>query len=485
MNFTRKFLPTQLSLKLIVAVFLLISLLNGCTSTKDPPKWEVCEDIPTKTNTIKSDVSTDNHLVVYLDTSASMAGYVSPDGGKSFAVAPDGQTIFSKTLLELRSVVTTLSPQSSVVVRRVDANVSAPSFSNLELSQAAVNRTTYNGKETNLAGAIKIFDQPLTNEDSENKIPARFHILVTDGVQSSNQQNKQTSCEQGSDSVCVNTQIFKLLNAGWSATVLGIKSEFQGNVYSEINKSAIPFSTGKDTSKFRPFYLYIFSPDKNALTTLTEVLRRKLRETVNSEDALREFSLTSNFTDGVSIIETQNLSKELIELRQDKEKEGTQPRISVRVDVKTEREGAKPILLKVKIPWSQNSTLAGNPNELLNLIKWNLELVNADKEEKNVRYPNLKLVKQEIKDGVAEMTFEAGWTKDAGEFGWRMYRLVGKFDTDQSVLPWVKQWSTQVDTTVDVANKTLNLEGSLGNLWKNTSLQNEIVGGACLRVGAR
>ena len=388
-------------------------------------------------------------------------------------------------MLELRSVVTTLSPQSSVVVRRVDTNVSAPSFSNLELSQAALNRGTYNGKETNLAGAIKLFNEPLNKEDQENKNPPRFHILVTDGVQSSNQQNKETSCEQGSDSFCVNAQIFKLLNNGWSATILGLKGEFQGNVYSEINKSVVPFSTGKDANKFRPFYLYIFSPDKNALEKLTETLRKRLREIVKSEDALREFALTSGYSKGFSAIETQNLSKELIEMRQDKEKEGTSPRISVRIDVKTEREGAKPILLKVKIPWSENATLAGNPNELLSLIKWNLEPINANKEEKNVRYPNLKLVKQEIKDGAAEMTFEAGWTKEAGDFGWRMYRLVGKFDTDQSVLPWVKQWSTQVDTTSDVANKTLNLEGSLGNLWKNTSLQNEIVGGACLRVGAR
>lgn len=174
-----------------------------------------------------------------------------------------------------------------------------------------------------------------------------------------------------------------------------------------------------------------------------------------------------------------------LELSKKKEKEGTPPRINIRIDVKTEREGVKPVLLKVKIPWSENAVLAGNPNELLGLIKWNLELIDADKEENKVRYPNLKLVKQEINDDAAELTFEAGWTKDAGEFGWRMYSLVGKFDTDQPVLPWVKRWSTQVDTTVDAANKTLNLDGSLGNLWKNKSLQNEAVGGACIRVGVR
>ena len=485
MNFLRNFVLSRFSLKLITASIFSISLLNGCSSTQDPPKWEVCESVQTKQNTTKSDVPTTDHLVVYLDTSASMAGYVSPDGGKNFAVAPDGYTIFTKTLLELRSVVTTLSPQSSVVVRRVDTNVSAPSYNNLDLSQAALNRATYNGKETNLAGAISVFNEALNKEDEENKNPPRFHILVTDGVQSSNQQNKDVSCEQGSDSVCVNTQIFKLLNSGWSATVIGLKGEFQGKVYSEINKLAIPFATGKDAAKFRPFYLYIFSPDKNALAKLTDTLRKRLRETVKSETDLREFSLTAGYSNGVSIVETQNLSKELIELRQEKEKEGTSPRISVRVDVSTERDGMKPLLLKVKIPWSENAALAGNPNELLGLIRWNLEPINAEREEKNIRYPNLTLVKQEINDGVAELTFDVGWTKEAGDFGWRMYRLVGKFDTEQTVLPWVKLWSTPVDTTAEVANKTLNLQGSLGNLWKNGAVQNEIVGGACIRVGAR
>lgn len=478
--------PKILRIYCLLVLLSLSSLAISCGDRSgDPPNWDVCKLSETQTNAQKSDVPATDHLVVYLDTSGSMAGYVSPDGGKAFAVSPDGQTIFTKTLLELRSVVTTLSPQSSVVVRRVDTNVSAPSFSSIDLSQAALNRATYNGKETNLAGAIKVFNEPLNKEDEENKNPPRFHILVTDGVQSSNKQNTDTSCDQGSDSVCVNTQIFKLLKDGWSATILGLKGEFQGNVYSEISKSAVPFSTGKDTNKFRPFYLYIFSPDKNALTKLTQTLRQRLGGIVKSEEALREFSLTSGYSSGNSVIETQNLSKDFIDLRQEKEKEGTPPRISLKVDVRTERDGAKPVLLKVKIPWTDNAKLGGNPNELLSLVKWNLEPINADKEEKNLRFPDLKLVKQEIKEGQAELTFEASWTRDAGKLAWRMYRLVGKLDTDKSVLPWVTQWSTQFDTTTDVANKTLNLEGSLGNLWKNASLQNEIIAGACIRVGSR
>ena len=96
MNLLHYFVLSRSLLKLIVTVFISISLMNACSGTQDPPKWEVCENIQSKQSIAKSDVLTTDHLVVYLDTSASMAGYVSPDGGKSFAASPDGQTIFSE-----------------------------------------------------------------------------------------------------------------------------------------------------------------------------------------------------------------------------------------------------------------------------------------------------------------------------------------------------------------------------------------------------
>lgn len=487
MNLFPIFTASRFSGKLIAGVFLSISLLSSCGGNGgDPPPWKICEDTFTKSNPANTDAPTTDHLVVYLDTSASMAGYVSPDGGKIFAVSPDGQTIFSKTLLELRSIVTTLSPQPEIVFRRVDANVSEPSINNdLDLSKAALNRATYNGKETNIAGAIKNFNQPIIKTDEEKKKPPRFHILVTDGVQSSNKQNTDTSCAQGSDSFCVKKQILELLNNGWSATVFGLKGEFQGNVYSEINNSVIPFASGKDANKFRPFYLYIFSPDKNALAKMTETLRQRLGGIVKSEEALREFALTSAYSNGIPTIELQNPSKDFIDLKQEKEKQGNQPRITIYADVATDSKGAKPLLLKVKIPWSESVKLGGNPNELLSLVKWTLEPIGGGAEKANLRYPSLKLVKQEIKDGAAELNFEAGWTREAGDLSWRMYRLVGRLDTDKPVLPWVSQWSTQVDTTADVANKTLNVESSLGNLWKNKALENEYIGSACIRVGTQ
>lgn len=485
MSFFHIFALSRFPLKFFLGVSLSLILLTGCTS-EQPVDWKACEEkLQGNQQSKTSNIPATEHTVVYLDTSKSMQGYVSPEGDKPFAVSPDGQTVFSKTLLELRSIVTTLSPNFSVVVRRVDSEVYAPSYTNLELSQAALNRGVYNGKETNLAGAIKEFNQPLTNENPENTNPPRFHILVTDGVQSSNQQRTDTSCEKGSDSTCVNTQILKHLNNGWGATIFGIKSEFQGTVYSEVNKSELAYSTNKKEENFRPFYLYIFSPDQAALDNLTQLLRQRLGELVKSPNSLREFSLTSAYTRSFSQIELNNTSKEFIELRKEKDDDKRPARIRVKVDVKTERDGLKPFNLKVKIPWAETTALAGTNDDLLKMIKWNLELIDGDKEDSKIRYPNLELTEKKVTEDGIELTFKTGWTKEAGEFGGRMYRLVGKFDPAQSALPWIKQWSTQVDTTTDNANKTLNLEGSLGNLWKQTAIKNETVSSGCIRVSTR
>src|SRR2546429_7780898 len=140
--------------RLLFVLILLISIAGCNGGSGDSPRWDLCQSTKKLQITSQAAPTTDN-LVVYLDTSASMAGYVSPNGKMNFAVSPDGNTVFSKTLLELRNVVTMMSPQPQVVIRRVDTNVSPPSFSDLDLSQAAINRGIYKGKETNLAGAIK------------------------------------------------------------------------------------------------------------------------------------------------------------------------------------------------------------------------------------------------------------------------------------------------------------------------------------------
>lgn len=487
MKFLRDSVSSRFSLKLIAVILLSISLTTGCSncsiSKTDPPPWKVCEDTQTKPNAVKSEAPSTDHLVVYLDTSASMAGYVSPEGGTQFAVSPDGRTIFSKTLLELRNVVTLLAPQPAVYVRQVDVGVSEELMPDSKLSEAALTRNFFNGLQTDLAGAVKKFSEPLI-KDEENKNPPRFHILVTDGVQSTKQTSVDTACDKGSDSFCVKKQLLELLNNGWSGTVLGLRGEFQGNVYSEISNRPVPFSSKKDAAQFRPFFLYIFSPDAAALEKLTVSLKQRLGAIVKSETDLREYALSSDYANGAATIEAQSADKDLLEVRKE-QKDGSNPRLTVKVDLDTESKGEKQFPATVKIPWSHHAASGGSPDELLSLIKWELIPIGSEKEEPGLRYPTFKLVKQEIKNGSAELLFAAQWTKDSGAPAWRMYRLVGRLDADKPAPPWVRAWSTDVDTTAENGNRILYLESSFGNLWRNRALQNYPVADTCIRVGEK
>ena len=483
MKFLRDSVSSRFSLKLIAAVFLSISFTSSCWQTSDPPPWKLCEDTQTKPNAAKSELPATDQLVVYLDTSASMAGYVSPNGNDRFAVAPDGRTIFSKTLLELRNVVTLLAPQPSVVVRRVDVGVSEDLLPDSKLSESALTRGFFNGSQTDLAGAIKKFSEPLVKNE-ENKNPPRFHILVTDGVQSTKQTSADKVCDKGSDSFCVKKQLNELLSKGWSGTVLGVRSEFSGNVYSEINGRPVPFSSKKDTAQFRPFFLYIFSPDATALEKLTVSLKQRLSEIVKNQADLREYALSADYINGTAEIEAQSADKNFVELKKE-QKEGANPRLTVKIDLDTESKGEKQFFASVKIPWSNHADNGGSSDELLGLIKWELIQIPYKAEERGLRHPTFKLVRQETKDGNAFLTFSGQWLKDSGTPEWSMYRLTGKLDTDKSALPWVRAWSTDVDTTAENGNRILYLESSLGNLWRNKSLENYAVADTCIRVGEK
>src|SRR6185369_4414574 len=207
--------------------------------------------------------ATTEELVVYLDTSASMAGYVTRDG----------QSIFGKALRELRYATGTFGNSDvKVSVRRIASDV-GPALTDMELTSASQDQNLYRGGETNLAGAISAFKNPTRvngtkqsahasaspSDDPEAEPIPKFHILVTDGVQSTKQGSATHDCTAGSDQFCVRQKIGELLGNKWGGCILGLRADFHGKVYSEVNRSAIPYETRtNDPATFRPFYLYIF-----------------------------------------------------------------------------------------------------------------------------------------------------------------------------------------------------------------------------------
>lgn len=454
---------------------------NGGTAEQAPPQAQ-----------------SSDRLVVYLDTSGSMAGYVSPDENQvNFAASPDGATVFSHTLQEVRNVVSTLDPRVSVVSRMVAAKVEEPSPNDLALGQASINRSAFRGGETNLAGVFNLFAKPTLAQArgdgrglEEEEPPARFHILITDGVQSTRRPDSGESCVAGSDYVCVKKAIAKLLDMGWGGCVLGIRSEFRGKVYSEIeNGKAIPYESKRsDPKTYRPFYLYVFSPDRAALDRLVEMLKARLRPALKQEDALREYALTSRYADGPPSAEVVIPAESSAYLERTKAREENPPRLTLRVSLDTEKKGAQAFGISVAVPWSGHARDSGSASELAGLLRWELEEIHGDWDAPGAgrRYPKVTLTGQQAgEQGRIVAQAAAQWPQGTGSPGWRAYRLVGRVDVEKLAPPWVRLWSANVDNTQEAASSTLNLESSLGGLWHNSAMERQVVAEVYLRVGPR
>lgn len=457
-----------------------ILMVASCKGIEDPPRWDLCQ---TKDDISAQPIPSTDDLVVYLDTSASMAGYISPNGKTLFSASPDGNTVFSKALLEIRDVVTMLSPEPNVAVRRVDTIVSRPTFNNLDLAIASRDRGYFKGKETNLAGAIRSFSEPLDPE-SESQAPPKFHILVTDGVQSTAKDNPSDTCVKGSDARCVKKGLRDLINKGWGGVVLGLRSEFNGILYSEIAPISMQVSTGKDPKNYRPFYLYIFSADRVALDNLVQALRRRLSPLAGDAN-YREYQLSASYSAGPASIETytDKGSEGILSITQEKVKDGEIPRLTVRSKLSAVKSGLQSFSVIVMPNWSDSALAGGSPDELASALKWELKQVFPIEEIKGNRYPDIQLNSTNVSEGKVSLSFKAGWENSPGNPSWRMFRLLGTIDTNDRVPAWVSNWSTQLDTTPDTVNRTLNLESSLANLWNNPFITERPVAEVWVRIG--
>lgn len=485
-----------LGLLLVTATAL---LFGACTRPPDPPPWkDVIAKASEQTADAKPAPKTANQLVVYLDSSASMAGYVSPDR--------QGQTVYSRSLQELRNFVSLISPPIDVAVRRVDSQVSDV-YPDSYLSDASINQGVYTGKETDLAGAVVLFERGVETkpenaatggkgdrkdeeeEDKEPPPPARFHVLVTDGVQSRVERTADSSCLAGSDQVCVRKRLLALLEKGWGGYVIGVRSEFRGKVFSEISRgTAVAYeSKRRDPQSFRPFYIYLFSPDRAALDKLIGVLLERLRPLLASADGLRTIALTSDYGAGATqaVLDVPKESSRLLSSSKSGRHENP-PGYTLRVGVESDKKGPVPFTIKVTPPWSPNVRDGGTPGELAELLNWNLTPLNADGEaQSGKRYPEIKLVGQQVEaDG--SITLQATAQYPGGKTGtlqWRAYSLEGHLNLSQQTPSWIKQWSTNLDTSVEAANKTLYLESALLGLWRNPQLENKTIARIYLRVG--
>jgi hypothetical protein len=466
---------------------LLFSVFNGCG--EGPPNWP--PDSRTTSTSSAPSVKTTNELIVYLDESGSMAGYV----------ARDGQTIFGKALRELRFATGTFAGSDvRVVVRHVGSQIGPP-LPDMDLTTASQDPSIYHAGETNLSGAIGAFktgysDKPVASRTAatvqtagdlpDPPPPARFQILVTDGVQSTKKGDAVQDCTAGSDQFCVRQKIADLLKAGWAGCVLGIRADFHGKVYSEVSGAAIPYETkSNNPASFRPFYLYIFSPDPTALDLLVRSLKDRLRPLVsNCLDCIRELNLSFAYTDGAADFDISIPKDSRDAVQKARNPGGPPPRFTMHVDVDTEHSGSKAFVIHVKVPWSSHALDAASAQELAQLLSWDLKPISPGADVKSRRrFPEVKITGSRLDGGQLVLDATTSFPAGTEEPSWMIYSLEGRVNLNQGTPEWIRGWSTDLDTKAEVANRTFNLETALLGLWNNSSAKDQVVAKAYLRIG--
>ena len=410
--------------------------------------------------------------------------------------------IFGKALRELRFATSTFAGSDvRVLVRHVGSEVGPP-LSDMNLTTASQDPSVYRAGETNLAGAISAFKTGYANKGGPPKAavtvqtagtdppdplpPARFQILVTDGVQSTKKGDAVQNCSAGSDQFCVQQKIAELLKAGWAGCVLGIRGDFHGKVYSEVSGAAIPYETrSTNPASFRPFYFYIFSPDAAALDLLVRSLKDRLRPLLaNCADCIRELNLSFPYTDGVAEFEILIPKESRDALQKARNQGGPPPRFTMHVSVDTERSGPKQFAFQVKVPWSKHALDAGSEQELVQLLSWDLKPIYPAVEGKaRARFPEIKITGSRFDGGQLILEAATSFPPGTEKPSWRIYSLEGRVNLNQGTPEWIRSWSTDLDTKPEAANKTFNLETALLGLWNNSSAKDQVVAKAYLRIG--
>jgi hypothetical protein len=491
------------SVCLTAMILLVVACASSC-GREDPPDWEKIDMTSTATSTPAPPQTTDD-LIVYLDTSGSMAGYATKDG----------QNVFGRTLRAVRDIATSFKQPVRVSVRYVAATVGNPDPDGaLALQKASINPGIYNGGETDLAGAINSFKPrselpatqmsltgsanseatPVDTSQPGFPPPARFHILITDGVQSTRGQNTKLACLKGSDATCVREKIINLIKQGWGGYVIGLRSQFHGKVYSETGGGSFVYDTPEGNWKrYRPFYLYIFSPDPAALDEFVDALRERVRPVTQGE-WLRVLALTSPYVTEAAKAEL-TVPKESEDAVESSGEQGENPaRFTIEVNRDKDEATPAPFTVAVIVPWSKQVQDSAPPKELVKLLRWAVEPIYPQKDAVDSgslrRYPTVKVANSGSTQtldtqGRVPVQLTVGWPRSTAKPSWGVYRLQAKLDLsmEHDPLPWIRQWSTDLDNSAEYADRTLDLETVLISLWRNPVLEQQKVTTVYLRIG--
>ena len=478
-----------------VAASLLLALLAGSSLACDPPPpdWPVDLASGPKLNDQTQPVIAANDLIFYIDGSQSMKGYLrSQVPARGSAAQNSGSTIYSRTLEGIHDVATRLQ-STNVHVRRVDSQVGRLE-DGLILEKAVSSQEFYSGSSTNLEAAIEEFAKPLSAKTvgpagSETPAPpALFHILVTDGVQSD---------RGGVDPTRFKESLKHLLESGWAGYVLGVRSQFAGSIWSEKRQGTrIEWESGDDTTRFRPFYVFVFSPDPVRLTAFAGELRTAVEQVAkaagggDAASLVREIHLGGEFVRGQARggLEVGAASSKLLQAAPS---EQDPVRLTLRVDESSDRYGPQELTVSFDgVEWTRYAQDCLIGEDIGALVEMTLTPVLLQDGADRYAHPVLSFSGPPgVETDSLSLKMKVDWPASGEEKRWGIYRIevrvTNKTLQSRPVPGWVVQWSTDDDglSSIDHCTKTYKLARALDVVWSSAKPDSRTLATAYLRVG--
>ncbi len=464
----RSWKPSVLVLLLLGAVSV---LLCGCTPP--PPRWaELIEkkaiaDFDRPSCPTFADAPASDDFIVYLDGSASMRGYLNPKGASAYR----------ETLRLLTEIGPLCEPKMRIRFRKVGGTVDPPQPWEA-LTPTPDKADFYTLPETDLAAAVRAFSVNL--EGKRTGPPPRLHILVTDGVQSVGSTlatNFRDEC-------------LKLLDGTegqppWQATVFGIRSQFDGKVYSEVDRSkAIAYQSEGDQSTWRPFYLIVFSSDAARHDDNIARLRRELAR-LESKPEMHELPLSSCFTSGLPETEVKSDPAGAGSSLRVARVHPRQPDVPPAFNVHIGPEDNRRLLVAIRPAWSEAARNAADATQLVELLDWDITPVYPTQLAPNAGYPLLTDLQIRLEQDVVVVTLQPQWESKAKSPTWRIFRLTGRLNPKKRLPNWLEAWNTRDDRTVAQANRTFNLLTTWQAPWERSPIGKQIVADIYLAVGPK
>ncbi len=366
------------------------------------------------------------------------------------------ESVFRKTLSKLIEVAPRCKPSMRIWFRKVGSDV-GPILNWRDFPGTPDNQEFYDQKDTNLEKAVGLF--PLNLDGKRTDRPPRLHILITDGVQSLD----------GTLQIDFRNRCLDLVREkGWSGTILGIRGDFTGNLYSERLKARIGTFSG-----FRPFYCFIFSPDESTLLTNVKTLKRELKA-LGTQVVIQELPIGLCLSEKPLTLEA--------ELTGNQARSRMEPtcRFEDKNDVRVFKipiglNMGQKLRMTFALPFTETLKESFPDETPKDAVIWELTPVPLGKEETvGTSFPVATVkdgdVKKENDRLLLTVNLDVGWQNLSGSRQWRVYRLVGSLDTSRYVPSWVGQWSTTDDSRPEFGNRTFNLKSTLQGQWENSAI---------------